>query len=260
MKSQSRIVLSDLHVPFYDRKLLGVWMERLEEGPSPHRNWDGVDIIGDFIDCYTLSRFDTNPVRKDTFQQEVDDGFGILTDIRKLAPNADIRYSEGNHEDRLRKMLWGKSKPLAHLRNLTISNLLRLDELGIKYHTTQNPYKIGDLWYTHGDILRKHAGQSARAKSESIYGSVMVGHCHRMGWSPYTTWNGITDAYECGHMADVAQLDYVRNVCFNWQAGWAEVHFEHNHHVVNFYRVVDRGRERFIVGPEGIIAQYRTRR
>lgn len=252
---QTRIVLPDLHVPFHDKRLLDCWLERL----AVH-GFDGVDIIGDFIDCYSLSRFDTNPQRKNTFQQEVDEGHAILAQIRRLAPHADIRYSEGNHEDRLRKILWGKCSALAHLRNLSIPNVLELDALDIAWHSTQDPYKIGDLWYTHGDVLRKHAGQSARAKSEAIHGSVMVGHCHRLGWSPLTTWNGSEDAYECGHMSDPVQLDYVRNVCFNWQLGWAEVTFFDTYHWVNFYRVIDRGRERVVVGPDGVLAKWRTRR
>ena len=254
MNTQRRIVLPDLHIPFHDKKLLACWIERLRSQP-----WDGIDIIGDLIDCYTLSRFDKNPTRKNTFQQEIDEARDLLKGIRSHQPKADIRYSEGNHEDRLRKMLWGKCPALAHLRNLTIQGILGLDDLGIKWHSTQNPYKIGDLWYTHGDILRSHAGMSARAKSESIHGSVLMGHTHRMGWSPKTTWMGTMDAYEVGHMTDPAQLDYVRT-CPNWQPGWAEVTFVDGTHHVDFYRVVDRGRERRVVGPNGIVAQWRTRR
>lgn len=254
MKEQRRIVLPDLHLPFHDKKLLDCWLNRLIDLEPT-----GVDIIGDFLDCYTLSRFDTNPARKDTFQQEIDEGRRLLGTIRGIVPKADIRYSEGNHEDRLRKLLWGKAPALAHLRNLTIPDLLCLKDLDIRWHSTQNPYKIGDLWYSHGDLLRKHAGMSARAKSEAIHGPVLIGHTHRQGWSPMTTWNGTDDAYEVGHMTDPKQLDYVRT-CFNWQPGWAEVTFLGSTHHVNFYRVVDRGRERAVIGPEGVIGQWRTRR
>lgn len=253
---KSRIVLSDLHIPFQDKKLFECWMHRLETG-----TWDGVDIIGDMIDCYSLSRFDCNPLRKNTFQAEVDECNSILRDIRKLVPAADIRFSEGNHEDRLRKMLWSKATPLAHLRNLTIPSLLGLEELGIQWHRTEDPYKIEDLWYSHGDVLRKHAGASARAKGDAMGGSLIIGHTHRIGWCPYTRHVGTTEAYEVGCMVDSKQLDYHRHV-FNWQLGWAEVHFEPGDklHWVDFYRVVDRGRERMVVGPDGIIGRWRTRR
>lgn len=253
-RPQHRIVLPDLHLPFHDKRLLKCWLSRLDEV-----EWDGVDILGDFLDCYALSRFVTNPLRRNNFQQEVDEGRGILEGIRLGAPQADIRYSEGNHEERLRKILWGKCPALAHLRNLTIPDVLGLKDLRIWWHGTCDPYKIGDLWYTHGDLLRSSAGMSARAKSEAIGGSVIVGHTHRMGWSPKTTWNGTCDAYEVGHMTDPKQLDYVRT-CFNWQMGWAEVRFERGTHHVDFYRVVDRGRERMVIGPEGVVETWRTRR
>ncbi len=253
--NQSRIVLPDLHVPFHDKKLLECWMTRLCSRPG----WDGVDIIGDFLDCYTLSRFNTNPQRKVNFQSEVDEGHHILERITARACGVDIRYSEGNHEDRLRKVLWGKSQALAHLRNLTIPDILGLDDFGIKWHSVENPYKIGDLWYTHGDLLRSQAGVSARAKSDAMNCSVMIGHTHRQGWCPKTSPQGTLEAYECGHMADQAQLDYARSI-YNWQLGWAEVHFKDSYHWVNFYRVIDRGRERVVVGPDGVIGSWRTRR
>jgi predicted phosphodiesterase len=247
-----RLVLSDLHLPFNDQAVTNAWFRMLAYG-----DYDGIDVIGDMIDCYTLSRFDTNPVRRNNFQKELDEGHAILERMREVAPDADIRYSEGNHEDRLRKILWGRSKALAHLRGLTIPQLMGLEELDVKWHSTEDPYKIRDLWFCHGDILRKNAGSSARAKSDMIRGSVLIGHTHRMGWCPQTNWTSIEDAYEVGFMADWKQLDYVRNQ-FNWQQGWAEVIFEDGYHRVRFYRVLKKGRERAVVGPDGIVDRWRA--
>ncbi len=243
MKRLTRIVLPDVHFPFQDNKLLKVWLEHVDELKP-----DGIDIIGDLLDCYSLSRFDKNPARKAVLQDELDFAHRFLISMKELAGRGcDIRYSEGNHEDRLRKMLWGKVPELAKLRNLTIPDLLGLKKLGIAWHSTQNPYKIRDLWFTHGDLLRKHAGMSARAKADAIHGSVMIGHCHRMGWSPGTVWDGREDAYECGHLSDYTQLDYVRSAP-NWQQGWAVVEFlEGGGHVVSFATVHKQGRKRVVV-------------
>jgi predicted phosphodiesterase len=230
----TRIVLPDTHFPFQDDPLLNSWLSHLSDLKP-----DGVDIIGDLVDCYTLSRFDRNPARKASFQDEIDKTWKFLGCIRELAGvKCDIRYSEGNHESRLRKILWKKIPELAGLRNLTIPRLLGLKKLGIKWHGTQNPYPIRDLWFTHGDLLRKHAGMSARAKSDDSHCSLIVGHTHRMGWSPRTTWTGIEDAYEVGYLADYKQLDYVHTVP-NWQQGWAVVEFPpEGGHYVNFVKVV----------------------
>lgn len=233
MRAQTRLVLPDVHFPFQDEKLLTAWLGHLKSlRPS------GIDILGDLLDCYTLSKFDRNPARKASLQDEIDEAHGFLALVRKLAgDNCDIRLSEGNHEDRLRKKLWSRMPELADLRNLTIPELLGLKKLGIKWHSTQNPYRIRDLWYTHGDILRTQAGMSARAKADQIHGSVVVAHTHRMGWSPRTTWEGIEDAYEVGHLSDYTKLDYVRTVP-NWQQGWAVVEFpSKGGHCVSFARV-----------------------
>jgi len=90
-------------------------------------------------------------------------------------------------------------------------------------------------------------------------GSLIIGHTHRLGSCPLTRHTGIHEAYEVGYMADRDQLDYHRHV-FNWQLGWAEVNFRTGFHWVDFYRVVDIGRERVVVGPDGVIGKWRTRR
>ena len=242
-KHLTRIVLPDTHFPFQDKRLLASWMSHLE-----CLEVNGVDILGDLLDCYTLSRFDRNPARKASFQDEIDEAKDFLSGIRFLGgKDCDIRYSEGNHESRLRKILWGKIPELAGLRNLTIPKLLGLKKLEIKWHGTQNPYHIRDLWFTHGDLLRKHAGMSARAKSDDSHCSLMVGHTHRMGWSPRTTWTGIEDAYEAGYLADYKQLDYIHTVP-NWQPGWAVVEFPpEGGHYVNFVKVVEVKGKRLVM-------------
>lgn len=243
MKRLTRIVLPDVHIPFHDKTLLGIWLHHVETLKP-----DGIDIIGDFIDCYSLSKFDKNPSRKDNLQYELDLAHDFLKLMRHVAGRGcEIEYSEGNHEDRDRKILWSKIPGLATLRNLTVPELLGLKKLGITWHSIQNPYKIRDLWYTHGDVLRHSAGMSARAMSDKIHGSVIMGHCHRMGWSPHTTWNGREDAYEVGHLTDYTQLDYVRSVP-NWQQGWAVVEFlEGGGHVVSFVTVHQQDKKRRVV-------------
>ncbi len=251
MKHQLRIVLPDVHIPFQDDELLLVWLNHVRQLKP-----DGIDILGDLIDCYTLSTFDKNPTRKGTLQEEVDEVHDFLALLRKRAGReCDIRYSEGNHEERLRKVLWRKSPEFVDLRNLTMPELLGLKKLGIKWHSIQNPYCIHDLWYSHGDLLRAEAGASARAKANAIRGSVIVGHSHRTGWSPRTTWSGIEDAYDAGHLADYTRLDYVRSIP-NWQQGWPVVEYlPEGTHCVDFVRVQNAGRHRVVTFRGEVIAK-----
>ncbi len=238
-----RLVLPDTHVPYQDVRLVQSWLDFAKV----HRDEiTGVDIIGDLIDCYSLSSFDKNPLRKETLQDELDGACILLASIRKILPKVDIRYSEGNHEQRLKRVLWGSGKAFAGLRGLTVPKLLDLATCNISWHPLGKPYKIHDLYYMHGQIIRKHAGSTGRATSDKIGGGVMMGHTHRMGYCPQTMWCDTRHAYECGHLTDYRQLEYVSGTP-NWQQGWAVVHFPEKTHQVEFITVKSTARKRSVL-------------
>lgn len=254
MKVSHRLVLSDVHIPGQDDALMDVWLDRLASF-----DWDGVDIIGDVIDCYALSRFDKNPRRKFTIQDEIDIARSFLERMREAAgPKCDIRYTEGNHEARLTRVLWSTAKPFAHLRNMNIPGLMGLKDLNIKYYSPERPYRIGDLWYMHGDLARKsnwsmtHGGTGAAACVKRVSGSVMMGHTHQMGLACFRNWHGLVEGYECGCMCNFDQ-EYI--VGFpQWQQGWCEVTFEGPTYRVDFIRCTEKNNKRYVVAPDGILA------
>lgn len=238
-----RIVLPDVHIPFHDEALVKAWMDFVIcEQP------DGIDIIGDVMDCYTLSDFNKNPRRKVSFAEEVKLTKGLMYDIRAAAGHeCDIHYSEGNHEYRLERMLWGNSKELADLKELKMPQLLDLAGPHIQWHNASEPYKIRDLWYTHGNIIRIHAGMTANAMSQKVEGPVLIGHTHRMGYSPTTAWTGLRGGYEAGHLCNYRELDWVKSPP-NWQQGWAVVHFlPQGHHQVEFVEMRNISKRRRIL-------------
>jgi hypothetical protein len=250
---QTRIVLPDLHIPFQDHHLVKAW---LKHARALHP--DGVDILGDLIDAYPLSRFDKNPTRKANIQSEIDQARVLLEKVRAaVGPKCDIRYSEGNHENRLTKVLWGRAKELAPLRGLRIPELLGLQDLGITYYAPEAPYKIGNLWYLHGDIARKSnwsmaaGGSGAKAVSTRIRGSVVMGHSHQMGISSFRGWDSLSEGYEAGCLCRF-DLEYIVGVP-QWQQGWAVVTFGRGfegkplYHDVNFVRVVDVRGKRWVI-------------
>lgn len=231
--SQVRLVLPDLHVPYEDKHCTQRWLQHAAELRP-----DGVDIIGDLIDAYSLSRFDKNPGRKENLQDELDQAKQFLGLLRKtVGPKCDIRYSEGNHEQRLTRLLWSNCRALSGLRNLSMPDLLGLSDLGIRWYPMGAPYRIGSLTFMHGDTIRKHGGATARTTSDKVGGSVILGHCHRMGWCPTTSWMGTRDAYEVGHLADYRQLEYVSGVP-QWQQGWAVATIGKGWHDIQFVRVI----------------------
>lgn len=247
-RSHLRLVLPDVHIPFQDDELLAVWLNHVR-ALKP----DGIDIVGDLLDCYSLSRFDKNPARKAELQGEIDEARHLLVLIRKYAGRGcDIRYSEGNHENRLTRMLWGKSKEFANLRNLTIPELLNLKSLRVKYYSPEKPYQISDVWYLHGDIARKCnwsmtcGGMGAKAVVQRVQGNVIMGHTHQMGDIFYRSWNGLREGVEVGCLCRY-DLEYIVGVP-QWQQGWAVVEFpKEGGHSVDLVRVQDKGKKRIVV-------------
>ena len=247
MKSQTRLQLSDVHIPFADEDLLKVWLKMAKELQP-----NGIDIIGDLIDCYMLSRFDKNPRRKMDIQIEADLAVGFLETMRRVAPNADIRYLEGNHENRLERTLWGTAKCLAPIRNLSIPKLLDLRELEIRYYEPKAPYKIGDLTFLHGDVTRKQnfskstGGTAAAGVAKAIGGSVLMGHTHQMGFGSFRTWERQLESYEIGCMCRF-DMEYIIGVP-PWTQGWSVTEFlPSGRHDVKFVRVVETNGKREVI-------------
>ena len=263
MKPQTRIVIPDLHIPFHDPRLWALLLEHVIV-LKPH----GVDILGDVLDCYSLSRFNKNPLRRRKIGKEVDTARKMLEDLRhRVGPACDIRMSEGNHENRLRQVLWSGSKELADLHQLSIPSLLGLDRpmvradktvaesLGIRYYGPETPYKVGSLWYIHGDLGRKcnwsmsFGGRLAEAVAKRIGDSVIMGHSHQMGKVMYRTWERLIRGHEVGCMCNF-NLEYIVGYP-QWQQGWAVVNFtKGGHFQVHFVESVTRKNQR---GPRTLL-------
>ena len=236
MKPQTHLVLPDVHLPFHDKHMLRAWLQDVVATKPT-----AIHILGDLMDCYQGSGFDKNPARKATLQDELDEARILLEEIRDLAGNTcDIRYSEGNHEARLTKLLW-RSRELAPIRNLTIPQLLRLDDLNITYYGPKSPYRLGGLTFLHGDVVGKSnwgvspGGYAATAILRSKGESVVMGHTHKMGHVCSQPWQGKLEGFECGCLCRF-DLDYVVDVP-PWQHGWAVIDFTHSgYYDVSFVR------------------------
>lgn len=88
------VFVGDLHIPFHDRRLLELLFAFLDWF-RPHR----IFILGDLIDCYTLSDFLKDLRRITTLQEELDEANRVLSELYRLCP--EIEFFEGNHEYRL---------------------------------------------------------------------------------------------------------------------------------------------------------------
>lgn len=170
--------LSDEHSPFFDPRAIDAAVKVLEKWQP-----DVLVFAGDQLDCYHLSKFDTNPARLFNLQDEIDLWRrGVLRPVRRaVGPKCRIIKIDGNHEKRLTKYLWTHPE-LFGLRALQMASLLELEKENVEY--TPERVRFGNvLEVSHGKFVRKWAGASAAAELlERRYSrSTITGHVHRAG-------------------------------------------------------------------------------
>jgi predicted phosphodiesterase len=207
---------NDSHFPFHDKKVVRMFVEFIGRVQP-----DVVGLLGDIGDCYSISRFDKRPDRMAKFplRKEIKIIRSFLQSIRDVAPNADIKYVKGNHEARLEAFLMRKAPELYGLDVLSWPSLLGLKELNIKYY--DEGFKFGSLYCTHGSVIRKHGGYTARAEFEKNGCSGISGHSHRDGAHPKRNRGGVYKWWENFCMCDL-DPEYIDGVA-DWTQGFSYV-------------------------------------
>jgi predicted phosphodiesterase len=208
------VIAQDFHGQFRDKKTCNMFFNFLKREKP-----DRVVLPGDIVDFYSISRFDKDPARKEDLQDELNDGYNLLYDIRDAAGDARIDYIQGNHEKRLEKYLCSTAKALATLDALKIELLLGFADFDITYH--KEGLWLGDLYVYHGSLVRNEAGYTAKAEREKNGCSGMSGHTHRDGKSAKRTRGGQICWWENFCMCDL-EPEYVDGVA-NWTQGWSVV-------------------------------------
>lgn len=228
---QTMVVMSDHHIPNHNEAACRNVL-KLCKDLQP----DDVVINGDLLDCYNLSRFPQKP-GKPNLQAELDIASEFLHELRDICPTAKIDYLEGNHEERLKRIVV-EQRAFYGLRALSIPSLLHLDSLDITYHGYKHPvdYKGKLLSIVHGHRVSKHSAYSAKAHLlDDGYWNVLIGHTHRMGAFFHTGHAlGRRRAYELGGLYSKKKLEYV--VEPNWQNGFAVVYLKDDD--PNFIQVI----------------------
>lgn len=194
---------TDTHVEFHDERVLEI-VFRIIERVQPNMVIHG----GDLLDCYKLSRFDKNPFTDISLKGEVTAARDILWTVRDLVPTARMILLEGNHEDRLRKLLWNmapEANALMELTNMqeqaTWPKILDLESLQVEFIPYREQTKhdlLPKMIVKHGTIVRKWSGWSAKGEHEKYGKGGVSGHTHRLGGFWHRDHNGNHVWWEAG--------------------------------------------------------------
>jgi len=175
--------------PTHDEDALGVAMGILRDVQP-----DKVVLVGDNVDAPEFGKYRLSPAYALTTQASIDRSTSLAAELRASAPDAEIFWLAGNHEERLVNATLDNLKAAFGLRRgnsrhelpvLSIPYLCRFDEYGIEYLPG---YPASSYWINekikviHGDKVRS-GGSTAHAYLNTSKCSVIYGHIHRREWA-----------------------------------------------------------------------------
>jgi hypothetical protein len=237
-KAVRAVVLGDRQVPFHDARAMQVARSIIRD-VNPHILLD----MGDGLDCWQISDYDNDPGRTNTLQDDIDAEKVEMHHMADAAPNAARWRLEGNHEDRLRKLIWrlpGGAQRLNSLRvfrqTMTIPYLLGMHESGWTYVPTGVQSRtniLPKLITIHGHQLGGSTtveGANARKAIQKYGRSCVVGHHHRACVLARRDHNGQSFGIETGCLCLLDGQPYGED--FNWQQAVTVIDWTKDHRVM----------------------------
>jgi hypothetical protein len=236
---QSILAGSDFH-----DKLCDPFTRRLFIETARRLQPEKIILNGDVLDLYEFSRYDHDPRVADvTGAFAWKDQF--LADLREAAPNSEITWTAGNHEERLIKLLASTSPYLmpllADVHGMSISDLL-----GLKQHEVNFISKANLATFTESDFKKEIAKNYyiayetvlfhhfPQAKNWGLTGQ--NGHHHTIKVEQH--FNALTGPYlwvqpGAGHVRNASYCEAER-----WQNGFTICHVDTHKKVVQ-WEIID---------------------
>lgn len=210
-------IISDIHVPFHNRKATAVALDYIKQEKPEY-----LTINGDAIDFYAVSRYSRDPKRRLEVQYEIDEFHDFLDQVRDAAPNAKIFFVEGNHEQRWNKYLRECASELEGVSGISLEEVLSLGKRRINF--TPSGLRYGSCYIVHGDgLFGGKAGFTATKWMERYMASVAVGHIHRLAIVHRRTANKERlFGLECGTLSSL-DPGYEKTSFADWQTGFASL-------------------------------------
>jgi predicted phosphodiesterase len=229
------LVLNDIHVPYHNARFIET---AIKEGKE--KAIDFLLLNGDIIDCYSISRWETDP-RKRKFKQELDKTVELLRFLRSNFPKARMVYKLGNHEERYESYMMCKAPELLDIPRFELESMLEFENLGIECVREKMPIKLGKLHVIHGHEYRFAISNPVNpARGTYLRGKVnaLCGHFHRSSsHSEKAMDEKVVTCWSVGCGCDM-HPDYMP--LNSWNLGFARVEIDAaGAFCVNNLRVVD---------------------
>lgn len=178
--------------PIHDEDAIAVALKIVRQAKPSQ-----VIMVGDNLDLCEFGKYRSTPAFKHTTQAAIDRATTLCAEVRSAAPDAEIVWLAGNHEERLPNYILDNASAAFGLRQGNLPNsfpvmsvpfLCRFDEFGIVY---KPGYPAGNHWITerlrviHGNKVAS-GGSTAHKYLATEKTSVVYGHIHRREWAERT--------------------------------------------------------------------------
>lgn len=207
------LILGDVHRPYHDKR---AWGLVLQAGAivAPAHIW----LMGDFLDCYSVSDHSKDPRRERSLVKEIADAKIGLDQLDALGATSKV-FLEGNHEDRLRRYLERQAPEL--FEAIDLPSLLGLEERGWSWLPYKRAKRVGKVHLTHDiGVAGRYAAYRAL---DAFQHTVLSGHTHRFAY--VVEGNAVGEqklSASFGHLSDLRKVDYMHqvNAMRNWALGF----------------------------------------
>lgn len=170
------LILNDVHLPFHDRLALEAAIRLASK-----MKIDTVLLNGDLIDFFSISRYLSDPSKRDLIG-ELKTAEEFLMYIRGKFRGATIILKEGNHEERWDHYVWQKAPELCQLPHIRLDKIINAEAHGVQVIGDRLPVNIGHLTVLHGHELPQGAASPvnpARGLFIRMVSTAAIGHQHR---------------------------------------------------------------------------------
>ena len=166
------LVVPDQHFPYNDKPYWKLLLEVANKG-----GFNTLIVMGDFVDFYRVSGYRKDPRHRMPFTQEVKTANLALDQLDKIPGIQRRIFIEGNHENRLERLIFDKVPELVDF--VDFPSLLRLRERRYEIVPYHQSITVGKLILKH-DIT--YTGRSAVHRNlDAVGDNIGVGHTHHLG-------------------------------------------------------------------------------
>lgn len=215
-KKRVDVILSDVHGLFRDKRAVDAAFRTIAH-VEPNR----IILNGDMVDFPTVSKYDVDPERLSDWSvdKEAKSMFPFFQTVDEMSAEP-VVYLMGNHEARWDNYFSYQAPRASKHHHKSIREVLSLPQ---RWETLRYKaiYRLGRLQVTHGaKPLASYAGGTAAGHQRKFGGNILVGHSHRLGFSPFTNGQGTFGAWENGHLS---LPPHYAEATQNWQQGFSVV-------------------------------------